>query len=111
MKNYALACVSFSFIVCVASEAQSQSAEICRLYEHSNYQGTEYRVLRNHSIRSMGDDFNDKASSAIVPAGRRLIIYQHRQFGGDTRTLNPGDYSSLGNLWNDITSAAKCRCS
>ena len=82
----------------------------CVLYQHRDFSGQPYRLDANTQVNYVGNGFNDQASSASVPVGCRLHVYQHRDFGGDSRTFRSGHNAYFGDLWNDQVSSARCEC-
>lgn len=82
----------------------------CVLYQHRDFSGQPYGVAANTQTEYVGDRFNDQASSVSVPFGCELHVYQHRDFGGDSRTFRSGNNEYFGDLWNDRVSSARCVC-
>lgn len=82
----------------------------CRFYADVNFNGANRGVAENTSLRYVGDAWNDKISSVKVPQGCSLRVYQHRDFGGDSRVFAAGDYAAVGALWNDQASSLQCSC-
>jgi len=72
------------------------------LYEGSNLSGRAYRLdTTMPNLASSG--FNDRASSLRVESGY-WIFCSDAEFRGECRTYGPGDYASLPNLNNAISS-------
>jgi len=68
-----------------------------KLFEKSYYSGASKEIAK-HESRFL-DDFNDKASSVKLPNDRILILYEHSEFGGESRifekdTPDLGDFSA-----------------
>jgi hypothetical protein len=74
-------------------------------YQHYDYGGTSSSLgVGRYDINAMGLP-NDAISSVKVPAGMRVILYEHGGFGGATRILT-ADTPQLGPLdFNDKTSS------
>ncbi|GEJ45319.1 hypothetical protein [Chryseobacterium sp. ON_d1] len=87
------------------------------MYEHSNYEGAsktyngggKVNLLEDKNPSSFWCGFgfgccdlcNDMISSIKVPAGFKVTIFEHKDFGGRSRVLYT-DTPYLGNDWNDI---------
>ena len=80
----------------------------CLMYEHSNFAGGVLPLYGN--MNWVGNNWNDKVSSVKVPSSCNLTVYQHINYGGDSRTFGPGNTAYVGNLWNDQVSSAVCSC-
>ncbi|PID46929.1 MAG: hypothetical protein CSB47_01740 [Proteobacteria bacterium] len=80
----------------------------CLMYEHANFFGSVLSVHGN--MPWVGNNWNDRVSAVKVPSSCTLTVYQHKNYGGDSRTFGPGNTAYIGNLWNDQISAAVCRC-
>ncbi|MCB1619540.1 MAG: peptidase inhibitor family I36 protein [Thiothrix sp.] len=80
----------------------------CQMYEHANFAGGVLPVRGN--MAWVGDNWNDKVSAVKVPSSCSLTVYQHINYGGDSRTFGPGSTAYIGNLWNDQISSARCSC-
>lgn len=84
------------------------------LYQDIRFGGTP--LVLYGSMQELGiDGFNDTASSFCVPAGYRLVLYEHADFGGASLSVD-GPAMVLGLLdlktannetWNDRISSAK----
>lgn len=77
------------------------------LYEGTSFSGRSY-VLNNDVVTDLGGSgFNDRASSLRVEQGY-WIFCTDANFGGQCRTLGPGDYPNLPyGLTNSISSVRK----
>jgi hypothetical protein len=72
-------------------------------YMDADYRGDSFCINAGESRRNVGDRYNDKISSVRVFGGAQVIVYEHENFGGASRTFT-GDVSNLRD-WNDkITS-------
>ncbi len=104
----------FAFCAVMYGIAPAHAFNGCSLYEHSYWEGDEFRIGRNYQYafvyNSYNTTFNDKASSASVPYNCELIIYEHANYEGRYLRLRSGDYHYLGDSWNDVVSSAKCKC-
>jgi hypothetical protein len=77
------------------------------MYEGSNFSG-RYYVVTSDILTNLGNSgFNDRASSLRVERGYWMFCTD-ANFGGECRTLGPGDYATLPyGLTNSISSARK----
>lgn len=75
-------------------------------YENDNYRGRAFTATRQvNNFASVG--FNDRASSAIVKAGRWQVC-DDANFGGHCVVLRPGNYASLQGMGlNDRLSSVR----
>ncbi|MEP7328931.1 MAG: beta/gamma crystallin-related protein [Betaproteobacteria bacterium] len=77
------------------------------LYEGTNFSGRSYMVSTDVLTNLGNSGFNDRASSLRVEQGYWMFCTD-ANFGGECRTLGPGDYPSLPyGLKNSISSARK----
>jgi hypothetical protein len=82
------------------------------LYEHDSFLGREFEVARTlHTLHPFGA--GDVASSACVPQGWTIELFEHTDFGGDLlRLVGPVTESDFkrnapdGRDWNDKISSA-----
>src|SRR5262245_7022642 len=81
----------------------------CQVYIHRDFQGNMMGYNRRSNVSYVGDTFQDAISSLAVRRGCRIILYHHRNFGGD-RKIFRRSYSYVGDVWSDIASSFKCRC-
>lgn len=93
------------FLTALPSAAIAQS-----VFEHIDFTGASLPIQGD--IAYIGDDWNDRASSATVIPGWRLILYEHANFGGAQLTLNQSapdlrGFSGPGpdGTWNDVASS------
>ena len=78
------------------------------LFEHSNFNGRMVVFYSSHP-NLVNQVFNDKTSSLIITGTRSWTLYEHSDYMGISRTLQPGHYSSnLPGIGNDkLTSFRK----
>ncbi len=77
------------------------------MYEGPNFSGRSHTVSEDILPNFSGSGFNDRATSLRVEQGYWLICTD-ANFGGQCRTLGPGDYATLPyGLSNSISSARK----
>jgi hypothetical protein len=69
--------------------------------------GTVQNSLSKGRLGSGWQKENDTYSSAIVPAGLELVLYEHENLQGRSLTLKAGSYASFPNNFNDMTSSLK----
>jgi hypothetical protein len=77
-------------------------------FEDINFQGRSFCVRPGQSVRELRDySMHDRISSAYIPAGYQLSVYEHKDFGGQYLTLagQVPDIRIYGGLWNDIISS------
>lgn len=72
-------------------------------YLDGDYRGDSFCMNVGESQRNVGDRYNDKISSVRVFGGAQVIVYEHENFGGASRTFT-GDVSNLRD-WNDKITA------
>ncbi|MDB2499713.1 MAG: beta/gamma crystallin-related protein [Opitutales bacterium] len=80
------------------------------IYEDANFQGGYMALYDGQQVSNLRDKrWNDKLSSVMVERGFKIILYQAKDFGGESITLDihqptmksfPGD-------WNDTVSSLK----
>ena len=89
----------------VSSSSALASTLRATFFQHYDYGGLSSQLgVGRYDIGSMGIA-NDEISSVRVPAGLRVILYEHGGFGGATRILTR-DTPNLGALgFNDKTSS------
>lgn len=83
-----------------------------RFYQHTGFAGDSYAAAGEQSY--VGSAWNDVISSVHVPSGRRAVLYQHIDFGGESLTLT-GDAADLRDYpgpgldgtWNDAVSSIR----
>lgn len=77
------------------------------MYEGPNFSGRSFMVSNDLLANFGGSGFNDRAGSLRIERGYWMFCTD-ANFGGQCRTLGPGDYASLPNgLSNSISSARK----
>jgi len=83
---------------------QSQPSQNCpTFYDHKNLQGDSFQLCSSGDVP---DQWNDEATSFIVPAGFTVYLYQYANFEGDS--LGPytqGTYNIPDSFNNRLTSA------
>jgi dUTPase len=72
-------------------------------YLDMDHRGDSFCMNAGESRRNVEDRFNDKISSIRVFGRARVVVYEHENFGGASRTI-AGDVSNLGNFNDKITS-------
>lgn len=87
-----------------SATAAAADTGIC-FYEHINYQGQSY--CTSASTAWIGAQWNDRISSVRVPAGYKVELFQHANYGGRVLALT-GDTANLVGLgFNDLASSLK----
>ncbi len=82
---------------------------ICRgltVYSDANYLGASQSLTYTQYDYPLAIG-NDAISSARVPAGCKLTLYQNGAYGGATQELTSNWAGSAGDPWNDKTSSVK----
>ena len=77
-------------------------------FEHDNFGGRSFCVAPGQTIYNLSDyGFNDTISSAIIPRGLRVTVYEDANFRGQGLELYGDIYSisMYGRFWNDRISA------
>lgn len=102
--------------------SRAQEADQVYVYQHSNFGGAYIRFDRDQEISNLGSlnsgpqgstNWNDQISSAKVGANKKIVLYEHINFGGASKTLNglscsaSGSYPSMPGGWNDKVSSIK----
>ena len=86
-----------------AQNNSNQPRDGACFYMDSDYRGDSFCMNAGESLRNVEDRYNDKISSVRVFGNAQVIVYEHDNFGGASRTLT-GDVPNLRD-WNDkITS-------
>lgn len=80
----------------------------CKVFEHADLQGRQLKIRGR--VKWVGDRWNDTISSATVPRGCRLKLFEHRDFRGRVLSMRQGNNRWVGDRWNDKASSAICTC-
>ncbi len=111
----------------MASRSGPYRKAYCRLWEHRDMQGARTSVPNEDSVsfahnaemgstawREVDANWNDQVSSALVPARCELIVWEHMEGGGHSKTWRGGanglNVNYVGDDWNDRISSARCNC-
>ena len=84
------------------TQSQPSKQNCLTFYEHKNLQGDSFQLCSSGDVPS---DWNNEASSFIVPAGFTVYLYQYDNFEGDS--LGPytqGTYNIPNSFDNRLTS-------
>jgi len=73
-------------------------------YLDADYRGDSFCINSGESRRNVEDRFNDKISSVRVFGRARVVVYEHENFGGASRTIAGGGVPNLGDFNDKITS-------
>ena len=73
-------------------------------YLDADYRGDSFCMNAGESRRNVEDRYNDKISSVRVFGGARVVVFEHENFGGASRTISGGGSSNLANFNDKITS-------
>jgi hypothetical protein len=81
-------------------------------YEHISFNGASFTA--NADMPFVGQEWNDRISSVRVPPGKTVVLYEHRDYGGQSLTLT-GDAPDLRQFpgpgrdrtWNDAVSSIR----
>jgi hypothetical protein len=91
------ACILLSSGERYSIEASSQVT----LYEHAEYKGAAKSFgIGSHAY--VGDDFNDRATSIVIPSGPGLVVevFEHANFQGRSTVISYSQMS-IGADWSD----------
>ncbi len=78
------------------------------MYEDIGYRGSTFNCPVGHTsdVTLWNNNWNDKASSIIIPQGLRAVFYEHANRGGAQLHLHAGAVANLVDLgWNDKISS------
>ena len=64
-------------------------------YQDADYRGDSFCMNAGENLRNVEDRFNDQISSIQVFGRARVVVHEHENFGGASRTF-AGDVSNLG---------------
>ena len=81
----------------------------CYYYEHDSFKGNRRDIPFGVRRKYVGDTWNDKISSIACSPGCGLSAWDHRDFGGASKTFN-GAYVYVGDAWNDRISSVEVVC-
>ncbi len=108
MRNHNIYCLWLAGII-FSSLSAAVWADNCRLFEHGGYKGWVYEIATGRKINYVGDRYNDRISSVMVPSGCRLEVYRDVNFAGPSKTFWRNT-PFVGNDFNDQISSASCQC-
>jgi hypothetical protein len=77
-------------------------------FEHDNFGGRSFCVAPGQAVYNLADyGFNDSISSARIPWGMSVVVYEDAYFRGQGIELSGDVYSisMYGRFWNDRVSA------
>lgn len=75
-------------------------------WQYTKMQGNRYSFSPgNHAW--VGEDANDNMTSALVPEGYWVSLFQHANFEGRQQTYMSGSYDKISSYMNDRTSSIK----
>jgi Peptidase inhibitor family I36 len=78
------------------------------LFDGASFQGDSFTAAS--SVPWVGDGWNDRVSSILVPAGRQVTLYDDINYGGASLVLDaPGVVNLSDYDWNDRTSSLTIR--
>ncbi|SMC22364.1 Cysteine-rich secretory protein family protein [Andreprevotia lacus DSM 23236] len=86
---------------CVA--AAHAASQVC-LYQDINYQGAAYCVTGNGKA-NLPASWNDRISSAKVPAGTSITLFEHTNQGGRSLLLTKDEPNFVQRSFNDLASS------
>jgi hypothetical protein len=103
--------LTISALLTTGSPARASWTVGAYLYEHSNYQGQVRPILAGESINITSNNWNDKVSSIQVAPNCTLRAYLDANFIPNPPLVFPaGDYSYVGNAYNDRISSVAVIC-
>lgn len=77
-------------------------------FEHDNFAGRSFCISSRQTVYNLAQTgFNDSISSAMIPRGMRVVVYQDSDFRGPSLVLSGDVYSIsvFGRFWNDRISS------
>lgn len=103
--------LTISALLTTGSPATASWTVGAYLYEHSNYQGQVRPILAGQSINITSNNWNDKVSSIQVAPNCTLRAYLDANFSPNPPLVfSPGNYSYVGNAYNDQISSVEVIC-
>lgn len=81
----------------------------CLAFEHRDYTGAEFVVDATMTYSYVGGRWNDRISSVRCEVFCSLTAWEHRDYGGATRTFGD-DTRYVGGAWNDRISSMEANC-
>lgn len=81
----------------------------CIYYQHAGFEGAQNWIGGGTRRRYVGDGWNDQISSIACNRNCYLIVYEHRDYGGERRAFYP-NIQYVGDAWNDRISSMIARC-
>jgi hypothetical protein len=95
----------FLFIACCLFFVHASPAQnYVTIFQDCGYKGKSYYLEPgNYRLYQMKIE-NDKLSGIKIPAGMKVTLYEHDNFGGRSKTFS-GHVSCLDVTWNDKTSS------
>lgn len=96
----------------VISSVKCSCASLTRsaiLYSDRDFKGRQMFVSIGMPISNVTDYMNDLTSSVKVPKNCELTLYVDERFKGNSIAFK-SDTAFIGNLFNDLTSAAVLKC-
>lgn len=89
-------------------EPRNERMNVACFYENDFYQGRSFCLRRGQSVVNLSSTgFNDRISSARIPRGMSVTVFQDSFFRGSSLRLS-GDVMSIsryGRFWNDKVSS------
>ncbi len=81
----------------------------CLAYEHRGHEGASFVVDSTMTYSYVGGKWNDRISSVRCEVFCSLTVWEHRDYGGATRTFGD-DTRYVGGAWNDRISSMEANC-
>ena len=81
----------------------------CIYYQHAGVEGNRRVIAAGTRRRYVGDVWNDQISSIACNRSCHLIVYEHRDYGGERRAFYP-NIQYVGDAWNDRISSMVAVC-
>ncbi len=80
----------------------------CLVWEHRGNSGASFIVDATQTYSYVGGRWNDRISSVTCEVYCHLIVWEHRDYQGATRTYESTSY--VGGAWNDKISSMEASC-
>ena len=87
-----------------AATAAADAGAVC-FYEHINYQGASFCASADSNW--VGGTWNDRISSVKIPAGYKVSLFEHINYGGRVLALTGDTPNLVGLNFNDAASSLK----
>jgi hypothetical protein len=94
-------------ILGVFNKKVSSQTDGCYVYEHPNFGGGNLFIPGGEGYTYLGDWWNDKITSIQIFGSYKLVVYQHSELQGESKTFYEGT-RTVGDLWDNQISSLEC---